>query len=562
MSFKIGITPDFYTDAQGKFEHVLDQQLGAIAGIDCDAMPPQPGKLATPGALNQFDAIMSLALKITPESLKGVDRLAIVARWGVGYDMIDVNALTHADVLLAITPNGVRRSVAEAILAFIFALIKNLPLQDRLTRSGGWRGDLTRLGRNIPGHVLGSVGCGNIAQELFRLARPLGFARLLACDPYVKPDQVASLGVDLVDMDTVFRESDFVTVNTLLNASTRNLVGKKQFDAMKPTAYFINTARGGIVDHAALVAALRDNKIAGAGIDVFPVEPPPSDDPLFSLDNVIVAPHALAWTVEIMRDNGIEACQNVLAVSKGDLPTGIVNKEVLDRPGFRRKLDRFRQTALLTSALLMLGAAASAQAPPPSMVAGIPVNYEESLAGNYDLPDPLLLANGKRVRDAKTWNQKRRPEILRLFEENQFGRAPGRPQGMSKAITFDVFDKGTPAFEGKALRKQVTIYFSADKNGPKQDMVVYLPANAAKPVPLLLCLNFAPNASTFDDPGIKLGERWGRDRKKAPAQRGAGIGRMKIDDLLARGFAVAGIYYGDIDPDFLDGARLGVRSLY
>src|SRR6185295_15161716 len=123
---------------------------------------------------------------------------------------------------------------------------------------------------------------------------------------------------------------------------------------------------------------------------------------------------------------------------------------------------------------------------------------------------PLKLTNGKPVKDAKTWNETRRREIVRLFEENQYGRMPGRPAGMS----FDVFDKGTPAMAGKAIRKQVTIYFSADKNGPKEDMVIYLPPNATKPVPLLLALNFSPNSSTFDDPEIRLGEMWSaRDKK-------------------------------------------------
>src|SRR5437867_2967497 len=259
--FRIGITPDFYTEAKGKFESVLEEQLSGASGVESAPMPPQPDKLATPDALNQFDAIFSLALKITPQSLQGVDRLAAVARWGVGYDMIDVDALTEADVVLCITPNAVRRPVAEAILALVFALLKNIAEQARLTRAGKWRGDLTRLGRNIPGNTLGSVGCGNIARELFRLARPLGFSRLIAADPYVKQEQVAELGVELVDMDTLFHESDFVAVNTLLNKSTQGLIGKKQFDLMKPTAYFINTARGPIVQHDALVAALREKRI-------------------------------------------------------------------------------------------------------------------------------------------------------------------------------------------------------------------------------------------------------------------------------------------------------------
>src|SRR5437868_910959 len=158
------------------------------------------------------------------------------------------------------------------------------------------------------------------------------------------------------------------------------------------------------------------------------------------------------------------------------------------------------------SALILSGGTANGQdanapvppprkpAAPPSVVAGIPVNYDEALTGAYKLPDPLVLANGKPVRDAKTWTDKRRPEIVRLFEENQYGRTPGRPAAMS----FDVFDKGTPAMGGKALRKQVTIYFSADKNGPREDMVIYVPANATKPVPLLLALNFSPNSAIFD----------------------------------------------------------------
>ncbi|HYL76476.1 MAG TPA: acetylxylan esterase, partial [Bryobacteraceae bacterium] len=131
-----------------------------------------------------------------------------------------------------------------------------------------------------------------------------------------------------------------------------------------------------------------------------------------------------------------------------------------------------------------------------SEVAGIPVNYDESKVGTYTLPDPLTLTDGKPVRDAKTWTGKRRPEIVRLFEENQYGRSPGRPAGLK----FDVFDKGTPAFEGKAIRRQVSVQFGADK---KMDLLLYLPAHAAKPVPFLLNLSFSANSNTVDDPGVK-----------------------------------------------------------
>ena len=210
--------------------------------------------------------------------------------------------------------------------------------------------------------------------------------------------------------------------------------------------------------------------------------------------------------------------------------------------------------------LALLAGAAGAQPQPPASpapVAGIPVNYDESKVGSYSLPDPLTLANGKPVRDAGTWNEKRRPEIVRLFEENQYGRVPARP----KAMSFEVFDKGTPALDGKALRRQVTIYFYADKNGPKVDLLLYLPAEARKPVPMLLNISFSPNSSTVDDPGVKPGEMWGRDKKRVPAPQG-GIGRLNVVPFLEAGFGVATMYYGDIDPDFLGGIPNGVRSLY
>ena len=201
----------------------------------------------------------------------------------------------------------------------------------------------------------------------------------------------------------------------------------------------------------------------------------------------------------------------------------------------------------------------AAERPPATNVAGIPVNYDEALTGNYTLPDPLVLANGKLVKDAKTWTGKRRPELLRLFEENEYGRAPGRPPAMS----FDVFDKGTPAFEGKALRRQVTIYFSGDKAGPKMDLLVYLPADARKPVPLLLNLSFSANSSTVSaDPGVKPGEAWGRDKKKVPATQTMTIGRIDVPRILNAGFGFATVYYGDIDPDFIGGLPYGVRASY
>lgn len=342
-SFRVGITPDFYVDAKGRFEAAVEQKLAPADWIEYGPMPPQPDKVATPEALNQFDAIFSLALRITRDSLVGVGRPAVIARWGVGYDMLDVDALTAADIALAITPNAVKRPVGEAILALIFALTKNLREQDRLIRAGKWRGDLSRLGTTLEGKVLGSVGCGNIAREMFRLSSSLGFGRFLAYDPYVDPADVSGSGIEMVPLDELLRASDFVCVNTLLNAGTRGMIGEEQLRLMQPSAYLINTARGPIVDQPALTRALQEGWIAGAGLDVFEKEPVDPNEPLLQMENVVLAPHGLAWTVELARDNGLEACDHILAVSRGEIPGGIVNREVLDRPGFQQKLAAFRR---------------------------------------------------------------------------------------------------------------------------------------------------------------------------------------------------------------------------
>lgn len=223
----------------------------------------------------------------------------------------------------------------------------------------------------------------------------------------------------------------------------------------------------------------------------------------------------------------------------------------------------FRNPAVMVAAIVaalfsVWAAKGQTQNSPPREVAGIPVNYEESKVGDYTLPDPLKLGNGKPVRDAKTWNEKRRPEIIRLFEQNQFGRAPGRPAG----LRFDVFDKGTPAFDGKAVRRQVTVHFSAKDDGPKMDLVVYLPAEARKPVPLLLNLSFTANSNAIDDPGIKPGQVWNREKQRVPAPKDRRFGSLNPAPFLAQGVGVATMYYGDIDPDFEGGLPHGVRALY
>jgi hypothetical protein len=216
------------------------------------------------------------------------------------------------------------------------------------------------------------------------------------------------------------------------------------------------------------------------------------------------------------------------------------------------------QTSPAMPAAPATAAPAATPAAPPAVVAGIPVNYDEAKVGTYTLPDPLRLSNGKRVTDAATWRRQRRPEILRMYESTQFGRAPGKP---AKVIV-DAFDKGTPALGGKAIRKQTTLYFTADRSGPKAELLEYLPAQATGPVPVLLQISFSPNANVVDDPGIKPGEMWGRDKKRVPAPAASAFGRVDIAPFLASGIGFATLYYGDIEPDFIGGIPNGIRGQY
>jgi D-3-phosphoglycerate dehydrogenase len=218
-----------------------------------------------------------------------------------------------------------------------------LTAKDRALRGGVWRGEGVGLGVCIHNRIVGTVGMGNIGSEFLRLVRPFGPRRILVHDPYATGGAAEALDAELVSLETLMRESDFVVVNCLLNQATHHLLGARELGWMKPTAHLVNCARGGIVDPSALYETLAARKIAGAALDVFEPEPPDPADPLLQLDNVIVAPHAIGWTEEIVRDNAIADCEACLAVSRGEVPRYIVNAEVISRPGFQAKLARYRR---------------------------------------------------------------------------------------------------------------------------------------------------------------------------------------------------------------------------
>ncbi|MFC1915772.1 NAD(P)-dependent oxidoreductase [Chloroflexota bacterium] len=338
---RIGITRDFF-DRDGKLislgpgPKVLDEIPDVEWKMFAEYLPE-----VTPEQIQGFHMVISLVPRWTSSTFAGNEQLLAILRGGVGYDMIDVPASTNAGVALLIAPPAVRRPVATGIMTFILALATRIRTKDKLIREGQWveaRSHYPGLG--LTGKTLGSIGTGNIGHEMFVLAKPFGM-RHIAYDPYTTSEAVADAGVKLVDMDTVLAESDFLNISCPLNEKTRHLVGEKELRKMKKTAYLINTARGPIVDEAALIKALQEGWIRGAGIDVFEKEPTPPDNPLLKMENVIVTPHTISHTDEYFLTLWQIFRKQTSQIIRGEKPATLVNPEVWNKPEFQAKLKKF-----------------------------------------------------------------------------------------------------------------------------------------------------------------------------------------------------------------------------
>ena len=345
MSWKarVGFTRD-YLDKEGNFVipgpglKLLEEMPNTEHEIFPEIVPE-----ATPQLIEGFDIVITRTFtRWTERSFVGNDQLLSIHRNGVGYDRIDVPALTNAGVMLCITPAAVRRPVAVAIMTFILALSTRLLTKHQLTREGQWSEVTKHHGYGLIGKTLGSIGVGNIGHEMFMLAKPFGMKHI-AYDPYITQEAVDDVEVKLVDMDTVLTESDFLSISCPLNETTHHLIGEKELRKMKQTAFLINTARGPIVDEAVLTKALKEGWIRGAGIDVFEQEPTPPDNPLLKLDNVIVTAHAMTFTDEFLTSVWEIIAKQVSQIMHGEVPEGLVNREVWDKPEFQAKLKKFQE---------------------------------------------------------------------------------------------------------------------------------------------------------------------------------------------------------------------------
>jgi D-3-phosphoglycerate dehydrogenase len=288
---------------------------------------PSPDEAGLRALAADAVAIMTCFAQVTPSIIESASGLKVVARYGVGVDNIAVDTATARQIPVTYVPDYCVAEVAEHALALLLSMARGVVRYDRSVSAGGWDLGVAAPLRRIEGQTLGVVGCGRIGQRLAQKARGLGM-RVLGYDanPVAAP-----AGIESVDLATLLAHSDFVSLHVPLMPATRGLAGESFLRQMKPTAYLVNTARGGLVDVDALARALREGWIAGAGLDVQPQEPPPADHPLRGLDNVVLTPHVSFYSEESLHDLRRRTAQSVVDVFAGRAPEHVFNRDQLAR---------------------------------------------------------------------------------------------------------------------------------------------------------------------------------------------------------------------------------------
>ncbi len=257
--------------------------------------------------------------------------LLAISSSGAGYDMVDVDACTAAGVIVCSQSGFNKEAVAEHTLGFILALSKKIGLADKALRRDGVRDRFRYVGNDIRGKTVGIVGIGQIGTRTAELCRTLFGMPVLAYDPYLTAEQIRERGATKVELDELLRRSDFVSLHCPRTGETMGMIGRAQFALMKPTAFFISTARGGIHSEDDLAVALREGRIAGAGLDVFLQEPPQPDHPLLALDTVVASPHTAGVTEEALYDMAIATAEQWITIFTGGVPPRLVNPDAWPR---------------------------------------------------------------------------------------------------------------------------------------------------------------------------------------------------------------------------------------
>lgn len=333
--YVVGLTPDGAgPDGSTLFGDVGLERLEQ-AGISWRVMPQSVQK--GEAALDGLDAILSFGhMPFDAELVRHAPRLKHVARFGAGYDGIDPVGLAAEGVVVTTTPDAVRKPLALSGLTLVLAAAHKLVENHRVVADGTWAQERGKhRGAGIDGRTVGIIGFGAVGAQLAEYLQALG-ARVITTDRNTA--RATKAGVDSFPLIEVAQRSDFVVVTASLTAESRGLIGTSFFAAMRPDAHFVNIARGGLVDQAALTKALQEGWIAGAALDVFDPEPPSKVDPLFALDSVILSPHALCWTSDFTRDVSASVMASVIQAAKGEVPDTALNRELVNPKNWRGAL--------------------------------------------------------------------------------------------------------------------------------------------------------------------------------------------------------------------------------
>ena len=337
--FRVGLSADLDNGAGGFSWGEIS--IDTLTPLSWEFLKPT-GANFTPESVAGFDAIAFAGPGVTADSFAGPDESPLViSRFGVGYDNIDLAACTRAGVALTITPDGSQKPVATAALMMVLSTMHRVVAKDALARAHGWDKRIQGLGQGLNGKTVATIGFGNIATEFFRLLAPFDCTRL-AVDPFKKQSDGDLHNVTIVDLDTALKSADVVVVMAVLTPETKHMINAQKLGLMKPSAIMINMSRGPIINEADLITALNNGVIAGAGLDVFETEPPAKENPLFTMPNVIVTPHNIAWTDELALGMGRSAFTAIKAISTGQHPQFVVNRDVLDTPQFKKKLAQWQ----------------------------------------------------------------------------------------------------------------------------------------------------------------------------------------------------------------------------
>ncbi|MBV9852610.1 MAG: phosphoglycerate dehydrogenase [Armatimonadetes bacterium] len=295
--------------------------LKRVADVDVRTGLPKEELAAIIG---EYDALaVRSETKVTADIIARAERLKIIGRAGVGVDNIDVDAATKRGILVVNSPEGNTIAAAELTIAMLLALARNIPQADSSLRQGEWKRS-KYMGSEVYHKTLGVIGLGKIGREVAKRAQSFEM-RVIGNDPYLKPEQAEALGITLVDLDTLYQDSDYITVHVPKTKETLGMINAEKLARMKPTVRLINCARGGIIDEAALAEAARSGRIGGAAVDVFSTEPAPKDNPLLGVPNIITTPHLGASTEEAQVNVAIDIAEQIADVLQGRPARAAVN---------------------------------------------------------------------------------------------------------------------------------------------------------------------------------------------------------------------------------------------